>query len=120
MAIVATTGNVGGLQPVDQNRLPITFPASFTCQDASVSPVTSPVSVGPTTPVGITVPDKAVAVILFAEGDMLFGKASDLSTGTGKFRGGLDVVLPVADLSVLYLKSVSGTVSVYFWFALVK
>lgn len=109
----ATSGVLAGMQPQDQNRRGITFPADFQHQDATGTPRVSPISVGASSAEPLVVPSKCFGVVLWGEGDFLYGKTSNFATGSKKCRGGVDVIVGVANTTTLYVKSASGTINVY-------
>lgn len=93
--------------------------SGFQTQDATATPLVSPLSVS--TAITLNVPDSAAEFnVLVTTAPLLVSESkSDVSTNYVSVPTGMLITFDVAKLSKLYLKGSGGTAVVSFWFNII-
>jgi hypothetical protein len=113
----STPGNFGGFAN-DANRIAMQYANAMQSQDATASPVASPVTNMSGSGVALTVPQNAVSIVLYSSVTVLAGEDSTFTNGftipaTTVFE------IELAKQAFLYLKPSSSTNTINFYFKIV-
>lgn len=117
MALTQKTSTNFGGTPTDANRVALITLGSWPqTSDATGTPVNSPATV--TTGTTLTVPERAVQVVISSSAALRISELSDVSTYFVLQANGT-ITLDVTRLGLLYLKQDSGSCAVQFYFSIV-
>lgn len=106
--------------PVDTDGKGIQVAGTQVYEDGATSPVPSPVTGVGTTPQKFTVPTGAVSFVYSADGDTYNGKTTPLTTKYKKAYADKDERVACAGGEDIYVRAVTGTVTVWFTFEVLQ
>lgn len=112
-------GSIPGIMPWDANKSPMNVARRILCEDATGTPIISPKTAVPVTPLLFTRPSNAVAFVFRASATAYYGENATLDgSATGKgyhtASANVDCVVPCAGMTGVYVRAASGTVTVDF------
>jgi hypothetical protein len=100
----------------DANAVVLNDPTNFQSQDATATPVKSPVSVTSGAEVVLTHPTDAIAISITPTYDIYVSQTTGVSTAAGNtlIPAGVTMTLPISGVKHIYLIASSTTASVVF------